>query len=83
MNCAYKEFGCLFVRDVRIFPPDAIADPPPQFAQNIVQRQELRHGRPGSGGYFADILQLTLGATVELDFSRPWCPFRAEVAKSR
>jgi putative restriction endonuclease len=29
--------GCLFVRDVRFFPPDAIADPPPLLARNIVQ----------------------------------------------
>ena len=29
--------GCLFVRDVRFFPDDAVADPPPQFAPNIVQ----------------------------------------------
>jgi hypothetical protein len=29
--------GCLFVRDVRFFPAGAIADPPPQFARNIVQ----------------------------------------------
>ena len=26
--------GCLFVRDVRFFPADAVADPPPQFARN-------------------------------------------------
>jgi putative restriction endonuclease len=29
--------GCLFVRDVRFFPAGAVADPPPQFARNIVQ----------------------------------------------
>src|SRR6516225_3810318 len=29
--------GCLFVRDVRFFPADGTADPPPQFAPNVVQ----------------------------------------------
>ena len=64
--------GCLFVRDVRFFPADAIADPPPQFARNIVQGKSYDMADPAVAGYFADILQRTLGATVELDFSRPW-----------
>jgi putative restriction endonuclease len=64
--------GCLFVRDVRFFPDDAVADPPPQFACNIVQGKSYDMADPAVAGYFADILQLTLGATVELDFSRPW-----------
>ena len=63
--------GCLFVRDVRFFPADAIADPPPQFARNIVQGKSYDMADPAVAGYFADVLQLTLGAAVELDFSRP------------
>ncbi len=64
--------GCLFVRDVRFFPADAVADPPPQFARNIVQGKSYDMADPAVAGYFADILQLTLGAAVELDFSQPW-----------
>ena len=64
--------GCLFVRDVRFFPAGAVADPPPQFAPNIVQGKSYDMADPAVAGYFADILQLTLGATVELDFSQPW-----------
>jgi putative restriction endonuclease len=64
--------GCLFVRDVRFFPADAIADPPPQFAPNIVQGKSYDMAEPAVAGYFADVLQRTLGAAVELDFSQPW-----------
>ena len=63
--------GWLFVRDVRFFPADAIADAPPQFAHNIVQGKSYDVAHPAVAGYFADILQLTLGAAVELDFSQP------------
>jgi putative restriction endonuclease len=63
--------GCLFVRDARFFPDDAVADPP-QFARNIVQGKSYDLADPAVAGYFADILQLTLGAAVELDFSQPW-----------
>ncbi len=64
--------GCLFVRDVRFFLAGAVADPPPQFARNIVQGKSYDMADPAVTGYFADILQLTLGAAVELDVSRPW-----------
>jgi putative restriction endonuclease len=64
--------GCLFVRDVRFFPAGAIAEAPPLFARNIVQGKSYDLADPAVAGYFADVLQLTLGAAVELDFSRPW-----------
>ena len=64
--------GCLFVRDVRFFPAGAIADPPPQFARNIVQGKSYDLADPAVAGYFADVLQLTLGAAVELGFRQPW-----------
>jgi hypothetical protein len=64
--------GCLFVRDVRFFPADAIAGPPPQFAPNIVQGKSYDMADPAVAGYFADVLQRTLGALVEVDFSQPW-----------
>jgi putative restriction endonuclease len=62
---------CLFVRDVRFFPADAVADPPPQFAPKIVQGKSYDLADPAEAGYFADVLRLTLGAVVELDFSQP------------
>ena len=64
--------GCLFVRDVRFFPDDSTADPPPQFARNIVQGKSYELADPAVAPYFADLLQLILGAAVELDFSQPW-----------
>jgi hypothetical protein len=73
--------GCLFVRDARFFPDGAVADPPPQFARNIVQGKSYDLADPAVAGYFADILQLTLGATVELDFHQPLAPVRASVRR--
>lgn len=64
--------GCLFVRDVRFFPEDATVAPPPQFARNIVQGKSYDLADPSAASYFADLLWLTLGAEVELDFSQSW-----------
>jgi putative restriction endonuclease len=64
--------GCLFVRDVCFFPPDLIAAPPPHFAPNIVQGKSYDLADPSVAPYFAGLLQLTLGATVQIDFSQPW-----------
>ena len=64
--------GCLFVRDVRFFPGNRAADPPVQFARNIVQGKSYDLADPSVAPYFADLLQLLLGASVELDFSQPW-----------
>jgi len=65
--------GCLFVRDVRFFPPDAIAEPPPRFAPNIVQGKSYDLADQSVAPYFGVLLQLLLGgAVVELDFSQPW-----------
>ena len=63
--------GCRFVRDVRFFPAGAIADPPPRFAPNIVQGNGYDLADSAVAPYFADLLQLILGAVVELDFSQP------------
>ena len=73
--------GCLFVRDVRFFPAGAVADPPPQFARNIVQGKSYDLADPAVAGYFADVLQLTLGAAVELDFQSALAPVRAGVRR--
>ncbi len=64
--------GCLFVRDVRFFPADAVADPPPQFARNIVQGKSYDLADPAVAPYFAGLMQRILGAAVELDFSQLW-----------
>ena len=64
--------GCLFVRDVRFFPADATAPPPPRFAPNIVQGKGYDLAEQSDVSYFGDLMQLLLGAQVELDFSEPW-----------
>jgi putative restriction endonuclease len=65
--------GCLFVRDVRFFPHDAIAEPPLGFAPNIVQGKSYDLADPSVGPYFEMLVQLLLGrAVAELDFSQPW-----------
>lgn len=64
--------GCLFVRDVRFFPADVIADAPPAFARNIVQGKSYDMAEPSTASYFADLLWLTLGTEVQVDFSQPW-----------
>jgi len=43
--------GCLFVRDVRFFPADAVADPPPQFAPKIVQGKSYDLADPAVAGF--------------------------------
>jgi putative restriction endonuclease len=64
--------GCLFVRDVRFFPEDVAVGAPPEFARNIVQGKSYDLAHPSAAAYFADLMWLTLGAEVELDFSQPW-----------
>jgi putative restriction endonuclease len=64
--------GCLFVRDVRFFPADATVEPPPGFARNIVQGKSYDLADQSVAPYFRVLLQLLLGAVVELDFRQPW-----------
>jgi putative restriction endonuclease len=64
--------GCLFVRDVRFFAARDGVAAPPGFARNIVQGKSYDLADPSAGSYFADLLWLTLGVEVELDFSQPW-----------
>jgi putative restriction endonuclease len=64
--------GCLFVRDVRFFPADAVMAPPPGFAANIVQGKSYDLADPIVAPYFTGLLQLILGEPVNLDFSQPW-----------
>ena len=64
--------GCLFVRDVRFFPEDATAAPPPRFASNIVQGKSYDLADQAAAPYFEELLCLLLGTQVELDFGEPW-----------
>ena len=64
--------GCLFVRDVRFFPPGAAAAPPPGFARNIVQGKSYDLADLSVAPYFADLLDRILGTPLELDLSQPW-----------
>jgi putative restriction endonuclease len=64
--------GCLFVRDVHFFPDVAAAGPPPGFARNVVQGKSYDLADPSVAPYFAELLDLLLGGTVEIDLSQPW-----------
>jgi putative restriction endonuclease len=64
--------GCLFVRDVRFFPAGTTAEPPPRFAANIVQGKSYDLADQSVAPYFQMLLELLLGAVVELDFRQPW-----------
>lgn len=64
--------GCVFIRDVCFFPPDEAAAPPPDFAPNIVQGKGYDLASPLVSAYFAELMQLMLGVSIEIDFSEPW-----------
>lgn len=64
--------GCVFIRDVRFFPPDEAVSPPPDFAPNIVQGKGYDLASPIVSAYFGDLMQRMLGVRVEIDFSEPW-----------
>ena len=64
--------GCVFVRDVRFFPQDEIAGPPPGFAPNVVQGKGYDLAEHAVADYFTDLLARLLGASIEVDLRRPW-----------
>jgi putative restriction endonuclease len=64
--------GCLFIRDVRFFPADSLAEPPEGFAPNVVQGKGFELSEATVSSYFEHLLQLLLGTPIELDFSQPW-----------
>jgi putative restriction endonuclease len=66
------EIGCVLLRDVRFFPVDGTADPPPGFARSIQQGKRYDMSDAAVSGYFGELLQMLLGAAIELDFSQPW-----------
>ena len=62
----------MFVRNPVFFPPDALADPPLDFAPNIVQGKSYDLAAPTWGDYFQALLARLLGAPPEMDLSQPW-----------
>ena len=64
------DIGCLLLRDVRFFPAEASAPPPPDFAPNVVQgkRYDLA-ADPTSASYFQDLLDRLLGDHVAVDLA--------------
>jgi putative restriction endonuclease len=64
--------GCVFVRDIVFFPPDALADPPPQFAANVVQGKSYDLADTSVAGYFSQLLARLLGGAADLDLAWPW-----------
>jgi len=65
------QIGCLFVRDVAFFDPPA--DPPPEFATNVVQGRGYDLANPQFIGYFRDLLSRMVGAPAfEVDLAGPW-----------
>jgi putative restriction endonuclease len=66
------QIGCLFLRDPRFFPEGATAAPPPGFAANIVQGKGYDLAEPSAARYFGELLQLLIGAPIELDLAEPW-----------
>lgn len=59
--------GCIILRGVRFFPQDATAEPPPQFASNIVQGKGYDLADPSVAPYFAMLLQQLPAAAVDSD----------------
>ncbi|MFB9236305.1 HNH endonuclease [Plantactinospora siamensis] len=66
------EIGCVLIRDTVFFPPDQPAEPPPDFAPNVVQGKGYDLADPSYAGYFGLLMQRLLGHTVEFDLSEPW-----------
>lgn len=64
--------GCVFVRDVRFFPPEEAVGPPPDFAPNIVQGKTYDLAVHAVSGYFEHLLtRLLLDDPAEIR-GVPW-----------
>ncbi|MEV1249521.1 HNH endonuclease [Nonomuraea sp. NPDC049750] len=61
--------GCVLLRDTRFF--DTPADPPPDFAPNIVQGKGYDMSAGSYTGYFTDLVARLLGDGAA-DVSQPW-----------
>ncbi|GAA1011708.1 hypothetical protein Aple_012800 [Acrocarpospora pleiomorpha] len=63
--------GCVIIRDITFYPQALIADPPPDFASNIVQGKSYDLAIHPAADYFHDLLY-RMGIQVEIDLSEPW-----------
>ncbi len=64
--------GCLFIRDPVFLPRSAAADPPPQFASNIVQGKGYNVADQSVAPYFTELAGRIFGG-VEMEVSNaPW-----------
>lgn len=64
--------GCVFIRDTRFFTADTSADPPPDFASNIVQGKGYDLADQRYAGYFLDLFHRLTGTRVDIDLATPW-----------
>jgi len=64
--------GCIFIRDIRFFPTDTAAEPPPGFAPNVVQGKGYDLAVSPALSYFEKLLRRLLQVDVEIDLSGPW-----------
>ena len=64
--------GCVLVRDTRFFPADTAAEPPPEFAPNIVQGKGYDLADARWSTYFSRLLHRVLGTDIALDLEQPW-----------
>jgi putative restriction endonuclease len=61
--------GCIFVRDVVFFPADGVAEPPPDFAANIVQGKSYDLAVQPARDYFEELLRRLLGSQLDSGLS--------------
>ncbi|GAA4619401.1 hypothetical protein GCM10023195_87700 [Actinoallomurus liliacearum] len=64
--------GCILVRDVRFFPAGQEADPPQDFARNLVQGRGYKLKEHPEAAYLIRLATRLLGYDVEIDDSKPW-----------
>jgi putative restriction endonuclease len=64
--------GCVFVRDVVFFPTEGLAEPPPDFATNIVQGKSYELADQPARDYFAELLSRLLGGMFDADSGGTW-----------
>lgn len=64
--------GCILVRDVRFFAIGEEADPPQDFASNLVQGKGYDLATHAEAGYLHRVVARLLGRDVEIDDSQPW-----------
>lgn len=64
--------GCVFIRDASFFPGDTSAEPPPDFAPNIVQGKGYDLAVSPALSYFEELLRRLLQVDIDVDLGGPW-----------